>query len=93
MSLKRKLIINLNIIILIGVLFIIFLGYFKARDNIREDINSSIDLAEFAIGSRLSNRPNSDNLTQSKFVQDLNNLKKLHHLKIELLDAEGKVNQ
>jgi signal transduction histidine kinase len=91
MSLKRKLIINLNIIILIGVLFIIFLGYFKARDNIREDINSSIDLAEFAIGSRLSNRPNSDNLTQSKFVQDLNNLKKLHHLKIELLDAEGKL--
>jgi len=80
MSLKKKLLIYLNLIILVGFLIALFLSYFQTKENIREDINSSIDLAEFAITSTLSNRKSFDNLTEFAFVKDLNNLKKLHHL-------------
>jgi two-component system sensor histidine kinase UhpB len=91
MSLKKKLLIYLNLIILLGFFIALFLSYFQTKENIREDINSSIDLAEFAITSTLSNRKSFDNLTEFAFVKDLNNLKKLHHLKIEVLNTEGEV--
>lgn len=91
MSLKKKLLIYLNLIILVGFLIALFLSYFQTKENIREDINSSIDLAEFAITSTLSNRKSYDNLTEFTFVKDLNNLKKLHHLKIEVLNTEGEI--
>ena len=91
MSLKVKLIIYLNGIIFTAMFFSFLLAFFEAKKNLKEEITSSVELANFAITEIIKNTKDIKTINDLKFLKELNNFKKLHHLKLEALDLSGKI--
>ena len=91
MSLKNRLIIYLNGIIFIAVLFSFLLAFFEAKKNLKEEITSSVELANFAVTEIIKNTKDIKTIDDLKFLKELNNFKKLHHLKLEALDLNGNI--
>ncbi|MEK9771763.1 MAG: histidine kinase [Nitrosomonadales bacterium] len=91
MSIRIRLQILFNLILLIGIFIGAAASFYQAKYNILNELESSLQLAEYAIKNGLQDKDGEKVILNENFVFGLSEIKKLHHLKIEVLDSNGKI--
>ena len=89
MSLKLRLILIVNLLLLVAISIGFFSVVFTSKNAVRSEIESSLKLAEFSIKTGIQKNPDlylfQDNLL------GLKDLDLIRHLSIQLLDRDGSV--
>ena len=91
MSLKYRLLIYINSLLMISVLIGIILIIASTQKNVRQEILSTQSLAVFAIENAIEKNPEIFLLRNEKKRMGLANLNELRHLKIQFFDSNNQL--